>query len=269
MRTPSSPAAPRFAALLHDAVTVPGRVHASYTAFYGYSLGNQILAMAQCIDRGIPVGPLATFKRWRELGRTVQKGSKALALCMPVTVKREEAGEKQSVFQRFCFVSRWFVLGQTEGEAIPPVVIPEWDKTAALAMLSIKLVPFAATNGNVGGYAAGRTVAVSELAPLPHRTLFHELAHVVLGHTSEGQAMHDNERTPRNLREVEAECVALLCCEALGVEGAEYCRGYIQSWWTPGQPVPEKSAQKILRTADTILRAGRGETTESHGEPDA
>ena len=68
----------------------------------------------------------------------------------------------------------------------------------------------------------------------------------------------DTEGTPRNLREVEAEAVALLCCEALNLEGAEYCRGYIQHWLGPkrGDVIPDRSAQKIFRAADQILRAG-------------
>jgi hypothetical protein len=62
--------------------------------------------------------------------------------------------------------------------------------------------------------------------------------------------------------EVEAEAVALLCCESLGLEGANFCRGYIQNWLRRGvegnaEAVPEKSAQKIFRGADQILRAGR------------
>ena len=40
----------------------------------------------------------------------------------------------------------------------------------------------------------------------------------------------DTEHTPRSEAEVEAEAVALLCCESLGLPGAEYSRGYIQSW---------------------------------------
>lgn len=80
-------------------------------------------------------------------------------------------------------------------------------------------------------------------------------------HTCEG-SFTDAEQTLRNLREVEAEAVALLCCEALGLEGAEYARGYIQNWLYEGigynaEAIPEKSAQKILRAADQILRAGR------------
>ncbi len=45
-------------------------------------------------------------------------------------------------------------------------------------------------------------------------------------------------------------------------EGAGYARGYIQTWLYRGigynaDAIPEKSAQKIFRAADQILRAGR------------
>lgn len=99
------------------------------------------------------------------------------------------------------------------------------------------------------------------MAQLPTKTLFHEAAHVVLGHTSDGD-FTDTERTPKSLREVEAEAVALLCCEALKLEGPDYCRGYIQNWLYGrtnhfAEVIPEQSAQKIFRAADQILRAGR------------
>ena len=63
----------------------------------------------------------------------------------------------------------------------------------------------------------------------------------------------------RSLREVEAECVALICCETLELPGAQFCRGYIQNWNQEGEAVPEQSAQKIFRAADLILKAGRPE----------
>ena len=92
----------------------------------------------------------------------------------------------------------------------------------------------------------------------------------MLGHTAE-MDFADTERTPKNLREVEAEAVALLCCEALNLAGADYCRGYIQNWLYPmvgynGQGIPEKSAQKIFHAADRILRAGRLLTEQKTNE---
>ena len=92
-------------------------------------------------------------------------------------------------------------------------------------------------------------ISVSPVAARPWKTTFHELAHLLLGHTSEGQRS-DDERTPRDLRECEAEAVALLCCEALGLPGAPEARGYIQSWWGAGNEIPERSSQKILKVAD-------------------
>src|SRR5213594_1745829 len=90
-------------------------------------------------------------------------------------------------------------------------------------------------------------------AQMPAKTTFHELAHVVLEHRSE--AVHDSESLPRSLKEVEAESVALLCLESLGMDGADYCRGYIQNWLS-GAEIPERSAQRIFAAADKILKAG-------------
>ena len=54
---------------------------------------------------------------------------------------------------------------------------------------------------------------------------------------------------------MEAEAIALLCCESLGLPGAEYSRDYFQSWGQ-GRTFTERSAQRIFRAADQILRAG-------------
>ena len=58
-----------------------------------------------------------------------------------------------------------------------------------------------------------------------------------------------------SLREVEAEGVALLCCEALDLDGAEYARGYLQHWLRT-EEIPEQSAQRIITTAHRIIAAG-------------
>src|SRR5579871_6989516 len=80
-----------FADLLRTAVTEPGTLSAAYRQFHNYSLGNVLLAAAQCAARRIPLGPMATFPRWKDLGRHVKKGEKALTLCQPVTVRRAAA----------------------------------------------------------------------------------------------------------------------------------------------------------------------------------
>src|SRR5262245_59737703 len=85
---PQTTNTPSFATLLERAMTEPGQLHTAYFAFHGYSIGNQILALIQCADRGIEPGPIAPFNRWKALGRHVKRGEKAIELCMPVTSKR-------------------------------------------------------------------------------------------------------------------------------------------------------------------------------------
>src|SRR5690348_15871784 len=97
-----------------------------------------------------------------------------------------------------------------------------WSKEKALAAHNIEQVAMNETNGNVHGYARTREVARSPVAAMPHKTLSHELAHVERGPSTEPD-FKDSEQTPRNLREAEAEAVAMLLCESLSLPGAEFC----------------------------------------------
>ena len=210
-------------------------------------------------SKGIRGRPNKYLSRLAEVKQTGKKGEKAIWLCMPLTrkIKDKDSSEDQTVISNFVWKPNWFVLSQTNGEPIPMPEIPAWSKEKALASLGIQEIPFTDTNGNVQGYAKKREVAISPLAAMPHKTLFHELAHVELAHTVESD-FSDSEITPRNLREVEAEAVAMLLCESLELPGSEFCRGYIQSW-LKGDVIPEKSAMKIFGAADRILKAGQAE----------
>jgi hypothetical protein len=159
------------------------------------------------------------------LKRQVKKGEKAIELCMPLTRSRtNDDGEKECFVASFVWKPRWFVLSQTEGEPIAEIEIPSWSRELALMNLNITEIAFDLLTGNTQGYARKRQIAVSPLAQLPHKTRFHELAHVVLGHTAESD-FEDDDTPERNLQEVEAESVALLLCESLELTGAEFCRG--------------------------------------------
>lgn len=246
-----------WSAMLSDAVTQPGIISKCYSTFHGYSIGNQMLAWSQCVTRNIPLGPIATYKRWSELGRQVSKGQKAIALVMPLTInKKDSAGEKTGeVFSMFALKNNWFTLDQTEGaDFVRESTSPAWDKTKALQALNIDEVTFTGASGNCQGYASGKTIAVNPLAILPHKTRFHELAHVILGHTIENR-MSDSESTPRDICEVEAESVAYILCSLLELPGLIESRGYIQSWLA-GAEISDKTAQRIFSAADKILKAG-------------
>jgi len=246
-----------------------------YHRFHRYSLRNQLLAMSQCLNRGITPGPIATCPEWERLGRHVMRGQQALILCAPITRSREQENQdvgeddgrgdlmtekrvirKNSVKRNqpavfFVYRARWFVLAQTDGAEIPPVNVPSWSEDLALAVLGIRRVRFEHNDGNVQGYATpDGNIAINPVAALPHKTLFHELAHLLLEHAND-------DALPRSAREAEAEGVALLCCEALGLEGTEYARGYLQHW-LQNDALTETMTQRIIATAQRILAAGRG-----------
>src|SRR5690348_15233622 len=131
----------------------------AYSLFWNYSLGNQILALIQANRRGIPLGPIASFNRWKELGRHVRHGEKALELCMPITMKRtiKDDGvdaadpETEITFKRFVFRRNWFMLSQTDGAEYRRPPIPAWDRDRALRSLQVEEIAFEMLNGNCQG----------------------------------------------------------------------------------------------------------------------
>jgi hypothetical protein len=239
-------------AIVRAAISEPGPIHEAYHRFHGYSLRNQLLAFFQCASRGIVPGPLATYRGWERIGRHVVRGQKALTLCVPITIQDTDADAlDDTADERMVFVYRWrwFVLSQTDGDDYEPLAVLAWSEEIALQTLGVKIVRFDHPDGNVQGYATEEgNIAINPVAGLPHKTLFHELAHILLGHAKD-------ETIPRPVREIEAEGVALFCCEALNLEGVEYARGYLQHWLGK-EALTEASAQRIMSTAHCILKAG-------------
>src|SRR5438093_10218868 len=140
---PTKEVSVNFTPLLDEAVAKPGAVMKAYSLFWNYSLGNQILAFIQANQRGILLGPIASFNRWKELGRHVKRGEKAIELCMPVTVKRTVKEtrsdgndvETEIALKRFVYKRNWFMLSQTDGAEYQPPSIPIWDRFRALSTL--------------------------------------------------------------------------------------------------------------------------------------
>src|SRR5437870_2791020 len=170
----------QFRQLLEEAVSKPGTLMRAYSLFWNYSLGNQILALIQANNRGIALGPIASFNRWKELGRHVKRGEKAIELCMPVTCKRtvkEQAedgadAETEITFKRFVFRRNWFMLSQTDGAEYQMPAIPTWDRTRALQTLNVEEIPFEMLNGNCQGYAVGRQLAINPVAERSAQRIF-------------------------------------------------------------------------------------------------
>ncbi|WP_239186003.1 ArdC-like ssDNA-binding domain-containing protein, partial [Candidatus Nitrotoga sp. HW29] len=183
--------------LFSDALSCPGKVSEAYSVFHDYSLGNAILAAMQLTVKGLPLSPIASFNKWKQLGRCVKKGEKAIALVMPVTVKTKSNDEvengagsndntkkvRSSGRTMFVLKNIWFSLDQTEGaDYANEVTIPEWSKVQALSGLGITEQRFELLDGNTQGYSIPnkKQLSVSPVALMPWKTLFHEMAHCLM-----------------------------------------------------------------------------------------
>lgn len=271
---------PDWGALFMEALAKPGRLADCYSMFHEYSLGNRILAAIQLVARGLPLAPIASFGKWKSLGRSVKKGEKAISLIMPITITKKAEDDSASTematedresvkdavggkkgFTIFVLKPHWFSLDQTEGENYEPKEVdpPRWDKAKALSSLGVVEERFGMVDGNAQGYAIPneKRIAINPLAAMPWKTLFHEIAHCLL-HSKEAQ-MADGALMPMDIKEAEAEAVAYLCSATLGLPGLEESRGYIQGWLGSKERAAEfakKSAARVFSAADRILKAG-------------
>ena len=258
--------------LLNLAVTEAGVLNEAYSAFHNYSLGNQMLAASQLLERGLKLSPIASYGAWQKKGRQVSKGQKAIALFMPVQVNVKKSEDKKNTSEDdkkqpkksiWLLRNNWFSLEQTEGEDFQPeIVIPSWDAKKAMSALSIEEESFNDLRGNCLGYAVENRIAINPLNNLKHKTRFHEMAHIVLGHTAEN-VMSDSEVLPKDIKEIEAEGVAFILTTILDLDGQAESRGYIQHW-LGDSVIEEKNAKRIFQVANKILEAGQDNKKQDH-----
>jgi hypothetical protein len=95
----------------------------------------------------------------------------------------EEKRERVAKLIGFKVVRKVFALSDTEGEELLDVPISGWSLQTARDTFGIREIPFDSTNGNLQGYSRGLEFAINPLAVNKNKTRFHELAHIVLGHT--------------------------------------------------------------------------------------
>jgi len=254
-RSPEAHKEIEWSRLLEESLTAPGSRGNTYNRFYNYSFLNQMLLFSQGVNE-----PVATYKKWVELGRQVQKGSKAKAILRPVAYKeKNELGVEESKVKGFKMVNCLFTLSETEGDEIPEYEPKAWSAERALGALAINRVQFQLLNGNAAGYSIGRDVAVSPIAPYPLKTLVHEIAHVDLGHTSPEQL--SEYQAHRGIKEFQAESTAYLALnelDALDAMNPSESRAYIQGWLHNERP-DDKSIRQVFTSVDNILKAGRSD----------
>ncbi|HEY6538737.1 MAG TPA: ImmA/IrrE family metallo-endopeptidase, partial [Candidatus Dormibacteraeota bacterium] len=206
-------------------------------------------------------------RSWIRLGRQVrtgERGIRILAPCLasPHPTATEDAPEPLVLGFR---VARVFDLSQTDGVDLPQPVKTltgpaAGSELARLARRAVELefeVQFTSLWGTRNGDCshALRRIRVRDDLPLAHKvkTLAHELGHAVL-HGPDFQGS-------RALAELEAESVAYLVCQELGIDSSDYSLGYVAGWSGGGRDAARLIAltgARILRGMDTVLEGGGG-----------
>src|SRR5262249_34925788 len=144
-----------WAKIIETALTAPGNVGNTYSRFYEYSFLNQMYLHMQGVHE-----PVATWARWKAMGRHILRGAEAKYIIRPRFAKTERqqtpegSEEADAIIEDaptligFEPVKSVFALSDTDGEEPPPVTLPEWDFATALQQLDIQLVPYRAVSGN-------------------------------------------------------------------------------------------------------------------------
>jgi len=253
--------------LMQEALTAPGNLGNTYSRFHDYSITNELLFLMQGLHE-----PVASYSRWQSLGRQVLRGARAKEVIVPVLVNEkppedetlEEKKERVARLIGFKVVRAVFGVSDTEGKDLPEVPTPGWDLQAALGKLGIREIPFESTNGNLQGASRGLEYMINPVAVNATKTRFHELAHIILGHTLPHQ--FEDYQTHRGIKEFQAEAAAYLVMNELEVmddETASHSRGYIRHWMD-GETPPDQAIRQVFTAADRLIRAGRTELHEDH-----
>lgn len=239
--------------------------------FRHYSLNNQLLIWCQCPHATAVAG----FNDWKKkFGRSVKKGERGIKILapMPIKIKAEEEQTDENgithhtdegierIITLYKTVSV-FDVSQTEGEPLPEFEISELDGKvhdyASILEAVIQAAPCNVyfeeiINGSKGYYSviADKIVVntgMSEEQTL--KTLLHETAHAIL-HNKE----HSKEGKDKPTKEVEAESIAFLVADYLGVDASSYTFKYVASW-SAGKTVPELKAslETIKDTATELI----------------
>jgi antirestriction protein ArdC len=244
----------------------------SYLSFaaklHTYSARNSMLLMQQASERGwTSLGHVAGFRTWVTLGRHVRKGERGLWVLAPRISKIIDAktNEESAIVTGFN-VATVFAACQTGGDGpVPELPCPElltgdgpkgaWEALVALVEargFTVSVGELEPANGRTDLVA--RSVLVSSRLDVAARvkTLVHELGHVIL---------HDGPRcdylTNRGRCEVEAESVAFLVCDSLGLVTDQYSFSYVARW-------AHGDANIVQAAAETSLTASRSILAELH-----
>jgi antirestriction protein ArdC len=222
--------------------------------FHRYSLGNALLIRFQK-PHAVNV---AGFRTWQRLGRHVRKGERGIAIMAPVVYRKEveacDNDEMESSAVRAFRTAYVFDISQTEGRPLPEFARVRGNPEQYLDRLrrfvrgkGIQL-RHSARLTTMDGISSGGTILLRESLESADEfsVLAHELAHEML---------HRDERNrplDRKVRETEAEAVAYVVCQGIGLDVGTASSDYIQLYDGDSRTLME-SLERIQRTASEIL----------------
>jgi antirestriction protein ArdC len=251
-------------AQLSDLVTSEdwSRMLATAAKFHHYSPSNVLLILCQRPD----ATRVAGYRTWQALGRQVRKGEHGIRILAPV-VRKIETEDGDEVRRVVAFTAATvFDIASTDGEPIDltsPTLLEGdapvglWDDLAA----QVAALGFSLERGDCGpanGWCSFdcKTIRVRDDVDEAQaaKTLAHELAHAML---------HGASELARAVKEVEAESVAFIVCQALGLATADYTLPYVGSWSAGDLDLVHRTADRVISTASAILgRLERSETQD-------
>ena len=228
---------------------------AAMSKFWSYSYRNQILIAMQMPE----ATKVAGYQSWKKkFNRHVKKGEKGICILRPQLNKRDakplekKNADKDGKVSWISFKATYvFDVSQTEGEDLPEVnhlATGEndnggWNHLSEVAAKhNVKISVEEIKDGASGYSMKGKVVIDSGLDQVGKTAvLAHELAHELLH--------QKGNKLSRELKEVEAETVAFVVCQAMGIDhfGAA---NYVATW----SKADAESAKKMLTESLTRIR---------------
>ena len=235
--------------------------------FHQYSPTNILMILAQHPEA---TGRIAGMKLWNSLGRRVNPGQRGIRIFAPITRKRtdEITGDDERTIAGFTVVCVWS-QDQTSGDTIDnlsPTLLTGSTPPGLIDKICTQITELGFTVsfgdcGDANGLTnwTNQTVRIrDDLEPLQTaKTALHEWAHC-LAHdpsSTENQAL---ESSCRGMKEVEAESIAFIVAQTLGLDTSNYSFTYIANWSTTitGETDPVRvTAERVIRHARTISTA--------------
>jgi len=233
--------------------------------FHAYSFGNIMLIARQKPE----ATNVAGIRTWNSLGRFVKRGEKGIFILAPMIGFRrsrqneiatdikidnsvdERKPEPQLVGFRAVYV---FDITQTEGKELATLAEVSGDVSGYSERLfkfvegqNVELSFSERITPAKGLSHGGKITLLSGMQPAEEfSTLVHEIAHEML-HRGERRTL-----TTKQVRETEAEAVAFVVCQSIGLRNGTASQDYIQLWHGDANLLRE-SLEAVQHTAAVIL----------------